>query len=164
MPCRTCSRAIDHGPLRSAAAAQRPSHPCRPAGPACSSPRRRACSVIPAPSARPCGPVDLDRKGRRGPGSGRPVRRSADALFASRASEEFAGQRSRRRCGAGLDLGSALRRSQDLLVMPGQAHPQARVTSRWRGSRPRTDTTHYPISRYQLQRRSQYTRNGATGY
>jgi hypothetical protein len=31
----------------------------------------------------------------------------------------------------------------------------ARVTLRWRGSRPRTDTTHCPISRYQLQRRSQ---------
>ena len=28
----------------------------------------------------------------------------------------------------------------------------ARVTLRWRGSRPRTDTTHCPISRYQLQR------------
>jgi len=29
------------------------------------------------------------------------------------------------------------------------AHPpEARVTRRWRGSRPRTDTTYYPISRY----------------
>jgi hypothetical protein len=105
--------------------AQWPSHPCWPAGPACvfttpSGMLRNRCSFCPAR-----GTVDLDRKGRRGPGSGRPVRRSADALIASRASGEFVGQGSRRRCGADLDLGSAVQKPQDLLVTPGRAHPQS---------------------------------------
>jgi len=97
---------------------------CRPVLHASSS-RRRACSLTAASFCPARGTADLDRKGRRGPGSGRPARRSADALIAPGASGEFAGRGAGGGAGAGPVLGSAVRRSRGLLVMPGHAHPQS---------------------------------------
>jgi len=47
------------------------------------------------------------------------------------------------------------RMSRTSRLWPRHAHRKVRVALRWRSPGPRTDTTHCPISRYQLQRWSQ---------